>query len=283
MGEPVVRMSPCFIRALDNDGLHPVDYTADSLADAARYEPDDGVYTVTNTYNTDRVLQFDAHLDRLEDSARRAGIALHLDRLRLRHALRQMIHESGFGSVRFRLSVPHDANQIIISMEPFKGVPEHLRTDGVCVITVPDSARHDAATKSTEWMHRRRQIADSLPEGVYDAILMDADGYMMEGLGANFYAIVDGELRTAAGGVLAGIAQGILFRVAPDVLPVQRHAVHRDDVPRLAEAFITSSSRGIIPVVEIDGHVLGNGAPGPKTRQLWDSYQRWVDDHLEPL
>jgi hypothetical protein len=71
---------PCLIRLLTPDGLKPVDYRAESLADAARYEPHDGVYTITNTYNTFQVLKLDGHLDRLENSAGLAGIPLALDR-----------------------------------------------------------------------------------------------------------------------------------------------------------------------------------------------------------
>ncbi len=88
---------PCLIKRLTPDGLQAVDYHADSLADAARYEPHDGVYTITNTYHTFQVLKLDAHLDRLEDSARLAGIPLALHRSALRAALRQMIAEAGYG------------------------------------------------------------------------------------------------------------------------------------------------------------------------------------------
>ncbi|MEZ4667072.1 MAG: hypothetical protein R3E39_03985 [Anaerolineae bacterium] len=62
-------MSPCTINVLTPDGLLPANYSADSLADAVQYEPHDGVYTTTNTFNTTQVLKLEAHLDRLEDSA----------------------------------------------------------------------------------------------------------------------------------------------------------------------------------------------------------------------
>ena len=86
-------MCPCRINLMTPNGLQPVAYQADSLADAARFEPHDGVYTITNTYHVYQVLKLDAHLDRLENSARLAGIPLILDRARLRAALRKMIAE----------------------------------------------------------------------------------------------------------------------------------------------------------------------------------------------
>jgi branched-subunit amino acid aminotransferase/4-amino-4-deoxychorismate lyase len=118
---------PCYIRILTPQGLQPVPYTADSLADAVRYEPSDGIYTVTNTYHTVQVLKFDAHLDRLEDSARRESIPLRLDRRRLRQGLRQMIAEAGFGDVRFRITVSRQQpDHFILSVEPFKPQPPSI-------------------------------------------------------------------------------------------------------------------------------------------------------------
>ena len=277
-------MSSCSIRILTPDGLQPAPYTAASLDDAVQYEPSDGVYTVANTYNTFQTLKLDAHLDRLEDSARREDIPLKLDRERLREALRQMIVACDFGDVRFRITIPRDRpDHIILSMEPFTPPSAELIEKGVRCITIRQGGRINPAAKRVDWMHRRKTIKAALPEGIYDAFLLAPDGRILEGLGSNFYAILGGELRTAGDGVLPGIAQQIVFEVAPDVLPVRREAVYRDDMPHIDEAFLTSSSRGIIPVVEIDGITIGDGHPGPRTKALQDVYNRWVRAHLEDL
>lgn len=275
-------MSPCKIALLDSSGLFPPDYQAESLADAARFEPHDGVYTITNTYPGMRVLKLDAHLDRLEDSARRAAIPLRLDRSRLRGALRQMIAESGFGEVRFRITVPRESpERLILSIEPFHRHPPEIYSTGVRCVTLPDSARQDAAVKSTGWMHDREQF--QLPAGIYTGLLLDHDGHILEGMSSNFYAVIGGELWTAGTGALPGIAQQIVLEVAPPILPVRREAPRQQDIARLAEAFITSSSRGIVPVIEIDGYAIGGGKPGLRTRALQDAYAAWVNAHLEAL
>ncbi len=277
-------MSSCFIRILTADGLLPVDYSADSLGDAVQYEPQDGVYTVTNTYNTFQILKLDAHLNRLEDSVLRENIQLKLDRSNLRAALRRMITESGYGNVRFRVTVPRDTpDHFIISVEPFTPPSPEIITHGVSCITASDSARNNPAAKTTDWMHARRSLSDEMLEGIYDTFLLSADGYILEGLSSNFYAVLEGELWTAGEGVLPGIARQVVFTVAPDVLPLRKEAVHVDDLPRLNEAFLTSSSRGIIPVVEINGVMIGEGVPGPKTLELRKVYGAWVEAHLEDL
>ena len=118
---------PCTIRVLTSEGLQPADYTAESLNAAARFEPANGVYTVGNTFDTYKALKVTAHLDRMEDSARRAHIPLTLDRPRLRAALREVITQAGYGAVRFRITVSADQPEdLILSVDPFKGLPPEV-------------------------------------------------------------------------------------------------------------------------------------------------------------
>jgi branched-chain amino acid aminotransferase len=275
---------PCTIRILTPEGLIPAAYSAESLNEAARCEPENGVYTVGSTFDTYKALKLSAHLDRMEDSARRANIPLTLDRPRLRAALRDVITLAGGGDVRYRITVPAEQpDQFILSVEPFKPLAPEIIAAGVRVITVPDSARHNAAAKTTGWMHDRAKIESALPSGIYTAILLDAAGNMLEGVSSNFYAIMDGVLYTAQAGVLPGISQQIVLEVAPAVLPVRREPLPVRAVPRIAEAFITSASRGIVPVIEIDGVTLGGGTPGTTTKQLRERYEAAKQAYLEEI
>lgn len=274
---------PFYARQLTPAGLVPVDYDADSLVDAAPYEPQ-GVYTITNTYPNLQALMLNAHLERLEDSARREGIPWRLDRAQLRTALRQVITESGFGVSRFRITVPRATpDQPILSVEPFHPPAPEVYERGIRCVTVSDQQRANPAAKTTGWMTQRRSVQDAFPPGVSEGLLVSDDGYLLEGLGSNFYAIRDGVLHTAGEGVLAGISRLVVYEIAPDIVALSPEPVSVDDVSRLAEAFITSASRGIVPVIEIDGTPIGDGAPGPTTRRLREAYNAWVRAHLEDI
>src|SRR5690606_41068853 len=109
------------IRVLNPDGsLAPVDYSAQSLADAGQYEPADGIYTVANTFHTYQTLCLDAHLDRMENSAKYAQVALKLNRPLLKSTLRKLITEADYGDVRFRITVGRETpEQYILSLAPF--------------------------------------------------------------------------------------------------------------------------------------------------------------------
>lgn len=273
---------PVTIRRLTPTGLIAVPYDATSLAEAAHHEPADGVYTVATTHNTYDVLQLTAHLDRLHDSARREGIPLTLPHADLCAGLRQLIDLAGYGDVKFRITVPRaHPDEPILSAEPFGGYPATLYTDGVRARTAPNSARHNPAAKDTAWMRDREALRAGAD--AYEVILMDADGHLLEGTSSNFYAVLRDTLYTALDGVLAGTSRGVVFQVAPGVLPLVRRPVRLADLPHLQEAFITSSSRGVVPIIQIDDTRLGNGTPGPYTRQLMAAYNAWVAAHLETL
>ncbi len=274
---------PCFIRQLTPTGLQPVAYSADSLVDAAQYEPQ-GVYTITNTYPNLQALKLDAHLARLEDSARRDDIAITLDRAGLRAALRQVIIDSGWNVIRFRITIPRATpEQPILSVEPFQPPAPEVYAHGIRCMTVTDARRDNPAAKTTGWMTARKSAQAAFPPGVTEGILVSGTGALLEGLSSNFYAILDDVLRTADEGVLPGIGRQVVYEVAPDIVPLVLKPVQQDDLPQLQEAFITSASRGIVPVVEIDGVALGDGTPGPTTQALGAVYKAWVVAHLEDI
>ncbi len=276
-------MSPIPIAILTPKGTIPASYTADSLADAAMKEPA-GVYTVARTYERNKALLLDAHLDRLERSAQLEGISVTLDRIALRDALRALIEQSGYSESRFRITIPHELpTEPILSLEPYKPVAPEAIADGVRAITLP-LERHNPTAKTTAWMTARRSAVESFPTVIYEGILISSDSALLEGTSSNFYAIKAGNLYTAPDNiVLGGIARKIVLTVAPDVLPVILESVYLGDISALAEAFITSSGRGVVPVVEIDGNRIGDGRPGSFTFKLREAYNTWAAAHLEPI
>lgn len=274
---------PATIKRLTKQGLASVAYSAGGLLDAAKHEPRAGVYTVGKTYQHTKSLLFDEHLSRLDDSARQQGFTLECDPIRLRRALRQMILASDYGDVRFRISVAADApDETLLSIEPFQPPSPQLIERGARCITSTES-RHIPASKSSEWMHRRRALEVAQPADIYETFLRDPQGNLLEGASSNVYAILDGELLTASTGVLAGITRMVILAICESVVALRPAAPNIADIDRFSEVFLSSSSRGIIPVVELDGARIGDGRVGAATLALRAAYQRWVDDHLEEL
>jgi branched-chain amino acid aminotransferase len=271
------------IGIVESGVVQPAPYSATSLAEAATKEPQ-GVYTVGRTFRHDQVVLFEEHLNRLERSAQLEHMSLRLDRVALRRALRSLIEQSGYADVRFRITIPRESPEHpIITLEPFQPIPKDVLEKGVRVVTV-HLQRHNPAAKTTEWMTTRKAATDSFEPGIYEGILVSDSGLLLEGTNSNFYAIRDDRLRTADdNAVLSGIARRILLTVAPDIVLVELEPVNVNEIPQLSEAMLTSSSRGVVPIVEIDGQRIGNGKPGSYTLKLREAYEAWVNAHLEPI
>ncbi|MBZ0319478.1 MAG: aminotransferase class IV [Anaerolineae bacterium] len=273
---------PTLIKILTPDGLCDADYTADSLADAAHHEPD-GIYTITRTYRKNYALLLDSHLDRMEESARLEHIPLQLDRATLRAALRSMLDEAGYENARFRVTVPrHQPDYLILTIEPFGGWSPTMYDKGVMVAIV-HIARHNPAAKTNDWVAQREAASASIPTNAFQGIIVNDAGELLEGFSTNFYAIMNSKLYTAGEGVLGGISRKIVLEVAPNILPIELCPIKTSEIPAISEAFVTSASRGIVPVVQIDEHIIGAGKPGPLTLQLRAAYLAWEENHLEPI
>ena len=97
---------------------------------------------------------------------------------------------------------------------------------------------------------------------------------LLEGLSSNFWGVVNGTVCTAEDGVLLGITRTLVLDEARAAgFAVQLRPVRRDALGTLDEAFLTSSTRGVMPVVAIDEVSVGCGAPGPVTARLHERYE----------
>ncbi len=267
---------------LTPSGVVPTPYRVRTLVEAVPYEPQ-GVYTVARTFRGDHALLFDAHLDRLEQSAWLSQIPLALDRQRLRAALRDLLHEAAYPDAKFRITIPQAApDEIYLGIEPYQPVPDEILRHGAHLGTTP-LVRENPVVKTTAWMMIRKPAFSSLPPGTYEAVLVSEDGRLLEGLSSNFYGVLDGVLHTAGNGVLEGITRRAVLDLAPAILPVSLDALHVRDLPRLTEAMITSSGRGVVPATAIDGQPVGDGQVGPIVTAITEGYNAWTDAHLEPI
>jgi branched-chain amino acid aminotransferase len=263
-------------------GVEPTPYRVRSLVEAVSHEPQ-GVYTVARTFRGDHALLFEAHLDRLEQSAWLSKIPRALDRQRLRATLRGLLHEAAYPDAKFRITIPQAApDQLYIGIEPYQPAPADILQNGAHLSTTP-LVRENPVVKTTAWMIIRKPAFNSLPADTYEAVLVSEDGHLLEGLSSNFYGVLDGVLRTAGNGVLEGITRRAILDLAPAILPVRLDALHKRDLPRLTEALITSSGRGVVPVTAIDGQLVGDGHVGPIVTAITQGYNAWTDAHLEPI
>lgn len=153
-----------------------------------------------------------------------------------------------------------------------------LYAQGVRAVTVP-WVREVPDVKSVSYltasMARRRARA----LGADEALLGDGAGHVLEGASSNVFAVVEGRLVTPPldAGLLAGVTRGTVLELArAHDLPVAEVPLTRAEVDAAQEVFLTASTREVVPVVQVDDTVIGDGEPGPVSRRLLDAYRDLV-------
>lgn len=261
-----------------------LDPAPNSLDEASRGLPQ-GAYTTLRTFGGPAVLRLDEHLARLEESARLSGTEVYLNWPTIRAALHEAITAFGTPDTRVRLTLDttREPGTIYISLEPLRPPQVGGREQGIRVVT-RRLQRQNPKAKSTTFLASAGEIRRTLPAGCHEAIMVSADGRLLEGLSSNFFAIRDHELWTAEEGVLSGITRALVLEEAADEgLTIHLEGLPVAELPTLDEAFITSSGRAVLPVVEIDGRPVGSGEPGPITRRLLERYNARVAREVEML
>ena len=259
--------------------LHLTEQTGPAL-DAVSLCLPHGAYTTLRTYDTDRIVGLTPHLQRLIDSSAMLQRPYPVDPAAVRSALREVIARERQPSLRVRLTVPLEADQIFISVEPFEVYPPEFYQHGVRCATTRLSRRTPLA-KSTDFIAPSRESKAANDPAIHELLMVNRAGEILEGISSNFYAVLNGVLRTAGEGVLEGITRGIVLQEAASIIPIEYQPIQLSDLDWAAETFITSSSREVMPVIQIDDQLVGAGQPGPITQSLLEKYRKELARNAE--
>lgn len=248
-----------------------------------------GVYTALRTFDHNKFLHLEDHLERIDQSMAILGWDYRLNRIGLREALHQVTTNYPLTDARVRIDVltrsaPNlgAGSRELIALSPFEPIPESFYSQGVKVDLVRQLSREKPLVKKAEFVLRRRKFLAESPQA-YERLMADDQGYILEGTTSNFFGVRDGCLRTAGQAVLEGIARKIVLNMAAELqLPVRLEPVSIEELARLDEAALSSSSRAIIPIVQIGEQTIGNGRPGPITAQLLAAYNAYVKQAIQP-
>ncbi len=246
-----------------------------------------GIYSIARTFHHNQFFQLDHHLARTVKSMRLLGWDYTLDEARLRSAIHELCTAYPSAEMRVRIDVlaaPATALGIdcreLIALMPFTPPPDQLYQLGVRVGYATGLHRDNPLVKTADFAEARKRMGQA--DNYYEQLLVDDQGQILEATSANFYAVRDGVVYTAGAGVLEGVTRRIILDLVQGAaLPLTLQAISTDDVPALDEAMISSSSRGILPVVQIGDQTIGQGQPGPITQQLIAAYNAYVKAHLQ--
>ncbi len=248
----------------------------ESLAASSATLPD-GAYTTVRTYQRRRVLRLDRHLDRLNETIALEGGTGVVNCVAVRAAITGALNETAWPETRLRLTFAPP--QLFVAAEPFEPLRPDVYQAGVRCVTL-DLRRANPHAKDTRFIATAGAAYRRLPAGIEEGLLVEK-GAVLEGLSSNFFAVTGALLRTEAERVLLGVTRSLVLDLAEGLVGVVERAVLVSELPRVSEAFLTSVSRGVLPVVHVDGQPICDGRVGPVTRRLIRSFAALVAREAE--
>jgi len=248
--------------------------------DAVTRQLPQGYYSTFRTYDGGkRVLGLRAHLERLYQPGELQQIKPDVPVERLRRYLAKILGEYP-GEARVRV-IMTSAGQIYLVLSHLKLLPVEVYLQGVKVVTT-DVQREKPRVKSTAFISTSEHIrARIIRNEIFEALLVRKN-VILEGMTSNFFYVIGDALGTARQKILLGVTRRSVLRVARGRgFSIIYRALKREQASALSEAFLTSSSRGIVPIIQINELTVGEGRPGPVTKMLMDGYNRYVIQHAE--
>jgi branched-chain amino acid aminotransferase len=259
-------------------GNLPHQTQAKTLDEMTRELPQ-GFYTTFSTLsNGEKVLGLRAHLQRLYIPAFELGLMPSVDESTLRLRIADLARMNLPKESRIRVILTKDKGVIYVGIQPFEALPDSVYRDGVHVITSSVS-RSDPRIKGTDFIAKSAEQRKLVKGGVFE-ILLTHNGNILEGMTSNFYAVRGKTLVTARSGVLLGVTRRVALRLARgEGMPIEYRSPKVGE--KFNEAFLTSSSRGVVPIVSIDQSPVGQGRVGKWTKKLMKAYQAYVESKSE--
>ncbi len=268
-----------------------------------------GVFEGVRAYKTERgasIFRLNEHTDRLFGSAHILGMPMPFDRETLNQAQMAAVRENGldsayirpmcfFGSEGMGLRADNlNVHCMVAAWEWGAYLGEDNMANGIR-IRVSSFTRHHVnstmcrAKANGNYMNSMMALQEALRDGYDEALLLDAEGYVMEGSGENVFIVNDGVLYTPdLTSALDGITRKTVMSLADELgIKVVEKRITRDEVYIADEAFFTGTAAEVTPIREVDGRSIGDGGRGPITERLQGLYFDQVhgrrEEHLEWL
>ena len=261
----------------------------------------DGVFEGIRAYNG-RVFKLKEHIDRLFYSAKAILLQIPMSPAALMDAVVATCRENRIRNGYVRLVVTRGVGtlglnprsckrpSVIIIADKIQLYPPALYRQGMDIVTVPTTRNlHSAlnpAIKSLNYLNNILAKIEANNAGVEEAVMLNAEGFVAECTGDNLFIVKNDQISTPplSAGALYGITRQTVIGLAEEAgLKVTEPNLTRYDLFCADECFLTGTGAEIVPVVRIDGRVIGEGKPGPITRRLVGAYHALTKVSGEPI
>ncbi len=254
----------------------------------------DGVFEGLRSYSG-RVFRLDAHIDRLWASARSICLEIPLSQQTVAKAVVDTLAANALNDGYVRLVVTRGAGslgldpnrtknpQVIVIADTISLYPREYYEKGLRIVTAATQRTHSAALspriKSLNYLNNIMAKLEGLQAGCVEALMLNHKGEVAECTGDNIFVVRAGTLLTPPpdAGILEGITRGAVMELAHAAgIECRESTLTRHDLYTGEECFLTGTAAEVIPVVEIDGRMIGSGTPGAITARLTADFYKLV-------
>jgi branched-chain amino acid aminotransferase len=256
----------------------------------------EGIYETMRTYHG-RPFLFDRHMRRLRRSAGMIELALPFSDEELAAQIRdtqraakldgevyiRVLVTRGVGELTYDLKATPNPS-IVIIVKPQIDPPAEAYEKGVRVVVVDIVRNHPATVnpmiKSNNLMNSALAMQQALRSNAFEGVMRNYRGELSECTTANLFIVKNNVALTPPleAGLLPGITREFLFDVGKDAgVEVAEKVLVDEDLFRADEAFLTSTTRELVPIVTVNDRTIGNGRPGPVTWKLLNAFRRAAD------
>lgn len=252
----------------------------------------DGVFEGIRSYNG-KAFRLTEHLDRLWESAKAIWLEIPMTKAAMAQAIDETLEVNGVRDGYIRVIITRgegtlglDPNrcsnpEVIIIADHIALYPKEYYENGLEIITVSVMRNHPAALspriKSLNYLNNILAKIEGIQAGCIEALMLNHKGEVAECTGDNFFIIRRGALLTPPNeaGILEGITRDVVMELARSAgIEVRETPLTKHDVYVAEECFLTGSAAEVVPVIKVDARVIGDGKPGPITRDLMARFRK---------
>lgn len=244
-----------------------------------------GVFDFLITYNK-RPFYLKEHVQRLETSAKKIGLKLKHSNKEMcdivEETIRRNTHhdESNIrivytGGVSSDGVTPEGNGYLIVMVTPKHQLPDWWYSDGAKLVTA-EIERFLPGAKSTNyltavWALERAHAMDAI-----ESIYVDRNNRLLEGTTTNFFCFKENKLITPKLDILPGITRSVLVDLVKGHFDLDVREIQKDELSSMEEVFISASNKEIVPIIQVDDMVIGDGQPGPRTRKVMQLFRDYT-------
>jgi len=253
----------------------------------------DGVFEGIRSYNS-LVFKLKEHVDRLFESAHSLTLKVPMSKKQLTDAIIKTLRANKItdGYVRVVVSRgPGDLGldprkcigneTLVIIADKITLYPKEIYQKGMDIITVPTVRNIPEALnpqiKSLNYLNNILAKIEAINSGYQEALMLDHLGYVAECTGDNILIVKNGAIYTPPQcmGILRGITRDAVLDIARRLkIPTNEHVISRHEVYVSDECFLTGTAAEIVPVIKVDGRVIGDGKPGKITKLIMKEFKK---------